>query len=152
MQASLRPSSPACASAQLAVRTATQGSGQAGYTAVSLFNRGRRPCSLQGYPRLLFYRAARLLDLHPHYVNTVLTAESSLGPVTLAAHRRGPLKRAPTNAFFLLESANVCSTYRVRVRPEPREAAIDVTSIHGGCVLPRDAPFETVSQYQPDPG
>jgi hypothetical protein len=149
------PAIAACRVTDLRLSTSTQGAGQAGYTAVSVFNTSTRPCTLDGFPRVTLDSRGNRVPVNQRSVAGDITADPRVAVVTLAPEPR-PSQRRPSakNAYFLVELGNDCAQSRIMVQLLPAAPLKQIRSGGPGpgfCPLPGEPPVLTVSQYQPDP-
>ena len=143
----------ACSGAQLKVTTQKNGGGQSSYTAVSVFNTGKRACTLTGFPSVLLYAGTHRVAADERRVAGDLTATTRVATVTLTPEPRSAQRQpSPRNAFFMIEIGNVCSGPFLSVlevlAPAPPTPVVKTGAV---CVSRHMSPFLTVSQYQPDP-
>jgi len=144
-----------CRGADLRLSTSTQGSGQASYTAVSVFNIAAQACVLDGYPRVVLDARGHQIPATQRSVAGDITAETRVGAVTLAPEPRANQRHSSTkNAYFLVELGNDCAASEIMVQLVPGAPLKQIRSggsAPGFCPLRGEPPLLTVSQYQPDP-
>ena len=110
----------ACRVTDLRLSTSTQGAGQAGYTAVSIFNTAARPCTLDGFPRVTLDARGHRVPASQRSVAGVITADPRVAVVTLAPEPRPGQRRPSTkNAYFLVELGKDCAQSRIMVQLLP---------------------------------
>ena len=144
----------ACRVADLRLSTSTQGAGQAGYTAVRVFNVGAGACTLDGFPRVILIARGHRVQATRRSVAGVITADPKVAVVTLAPVPRPSQRRpSPGAAYFVVELGNNCAAPSILAQLEPNEPLRLIRAGGRGpgfCALPGRPPFLTVSQFQTD--
>jgi hypothetical protein len=143
-----------CRVGDLRLSTSTQGAGQAGYTAVRVFNVGTRACTLDGFPRVILIARGRRVQATQRSVAGVITADPKVAVVTLAPVPRPSQRRpSPGAAYFVVELGNNCAAPSILAQLEPNAPLRLIRAGGRGpgyCALPGRPPFLTVSQFQTD--